>query len=77
MTGQQGEVKGRYDYQPFGEEFSVGRAGYGGGGVRQKFTQKERDDEIGLDFFGASYYKFEIDEWRASLDIEGSVPVKN
>jgi RHS repeat-associated protein len=31
--------------------------GYGGAdGTRQKFTQKERDSESGLDYFGARYY---------------------
>jgi RHS repeat-associated protein len=31
--------------------------GYGAAdGVRQKFTQKERDNETGLDYFGARYY---------------------
>jgi RHS repeat-associated protein len=31
--------------------------GYGGlDGTRQKFTQKERDSESGLDYFGARYY---------------------
>ncbi len=56
VTGQQGEVKARYDYQPFGEELSAGRSNYGGVGVRQRYTGKERDEEIGLDFFGARYY---------------------
>lgn len=53
----------RHDYLPFGEELGVnvgGRAqaqGYGQTeNVRQKFTSKERDDETGLDFFGARYY---------------------
>jgi RHS repeat-associated protein len=52
----------RHDYLPFGEELGLigGRAttqGYSAAdGVRQKFTQKERDNETGLDFFGARYY---------------------
>jgi RHS repeat-associated protein len=53
----------RHDYLPFGEEIvgvESGRSttnGYGGGdGVRQRFTQKERDIETGLDYFGARYY---------------------
>ncbi len=52
----------RHDYLPFGEEVSAGvggRAigqGYVGDGVRQKFTQKERDAETGLHYFGARYY---------------------
>jgi RHS repeat-associated protein len=50
----------RHDYLPFGEDLSVGRstvAGYStADGVRQKFTDKERDNESGLDYFGARYY---------------------
>jgi RHS repeat-associated protein len=50
----------RHDYLPFGEELSVGRstvAGYStADGVRQKFTDKERDNENGLDYFLARYY---------------------
>ncbi|MDQ1639482.1 MAG: hypothetical protein QOF62_2821 [Pyrinomonadaceae bacterium] len=34
-----------------------GGQGYGGyDGVRQQFTSKERDNETGLDYFGARYY---------------------
>jgi RHS repeat-associated protein len=53
----------RHDYLPFGEElgFNVGgrttSQGYtNSDGARQKFTQKERDVETGLDYFGARYY---------------------
>jgi RHS repeat-associated protein len=53
----------RHDYLPFGEELFAGTGGrtqaqgYSvGDGVRQKFTQKERDNETGLDFFEARYY---------------------
>jgi RHS repeat-associated protein len=51
----------RHDYLPFGEEipsgFRSGISGYGANdGTRQKFTQKERDIETGLDYFGARYY---------------------
>src|SRR5439155_20965353 len=30
--------------------------GYVGDSTRQKFTQKERDNETGLDYFGARYF---------------------
>jgi RHS repeat-associated protein len=58
ITGQnQNEVRGRYDYLPFGEEVYAGRTGYGGNNnVRQRFTGKEHDAETGLDYFGARYY---------------------
>jgi RHS repeat-associated protein len=52
----------RHDYLPFGEELTnqglrSTSPGYGvSDGVRQKFTSKERDNETGLDYFGARYY---------------------
>ncbi len=53
----------RHDYLPFGEELLAGVGGRTNGqgytdndGLRQKFTEKERDLETGLDFFGARYY---------------------
>jgi RHS repeat-associated protein len=61
-TGSLSGVK-RHDYLPFGEEIGAGvggrTAGQGystGDGPRQKFTQKERDSETGLDYFFARYY---------------------
>jgi RHS repeat-associated protein len=53
----------RHDYLPFGEELSADTGGrtpamgyVGGDGVRQQFTQEERDVETGLDYFGARYF---------------------
>jgi len=52
----------RHDYLPFGEELFTGTGGrttaqgYVTDGVRQKFTQKERDVETGLDYFLARYH---------------------
>jgi RHS repeat-associated protein len=62
QTGDLANMK-RHDYLPFGEELvapTSGRSaaqGYAGGdGVRQQFTSKERDLEIGLDYSLARYY---------------------
>jgi RHS repeat-associated protein len=62
QTGSLANMK-RHDYLPFGEELfapTSGRSaaqGYAGGdGVRQQFTQKERDVETGLDYFDARYF---------------------
>ena len=61
VTGSNKEVKERHDYLPFGEEIPAGYSarssviGFGIDKVRQKFTGKERDNETGLDFFGARY----------------------
>lgn len=53
----------RHDSLPFGEEMVTGQGlrtaamGYSASDyVRQKFTQKERDMETGLDYFEARYY---------------------
>jgi RHS repeat-associated protein len=60
-TGSLANTK-RHDYLPFGEELFAnqglrsGAIGYVTDSVRQKFTQKERDNETGLDYFGARYY---------------------
>jgi RHS repeat-associated protein len=65
LFDQTGSLAGvsRHDYLPFGEEIFAGTGGrtttqgYSAtDGVRQKFTQKERDNETGLDFFEARYY---------------------
>jgi RHS repeat-associated protein len=59
-TGSLANTK-RHDYLPFGEELfanqglRTGTIGYVADSTRQKFTQKERDNETGLDYFGARY----------------------
>ena len=60
---QTGNLSGvsRHDYLPFGEELFAGsRSGQLGytnnDGTRQKFTQKERDNETELDYFINRYY---------------------
>jgi RHS repeat-associated protein len=61
-TGSLANTK-RHDYLPFGEELPAaagmrsGVTGYGlTDGIRQKFTEKERDSETGLDYFLARYH---------------------
>lgn len=63
ILDQSGSLGGmsRHDYLPFGEPLTIGDARSSFGytntdGTRQQFTQKERDNETGLDFFGARYY---------------------
>jgi RHS repeat-associated protein len=53
-TDQNGAVRARHDYQPFGEE--IQRASYGGDTVRKQFTGYERDKETELDFAQARYF---------------------
>jgi RHS repeat-associated protein len=61
VTDQSDSVVARHDYLPFGEEIQSGVGGrtsvWGASDlVTQKFTGKERDQESGLDYFGARYY---------------------
>ncbi|HEY7531590.1 MAG TPA: RHS repeat-associated core domain-containing protein, partial [Nitrospiraceae bacterium] len=63
VTGSDASVKARHDYLPFGEEIPWNLGGRGGvtgynasDSTRQRFTQKERDSESGLDYFLARYY---------------------
>src|SRR6185503_17548053 len=63
VTNSGASVISRHDYMPFGEELGSGIGGrttgmgYGvADNLRQKFTQKARDVETGLDHFGARYY---------------------
>ena len=63
VTDGQGNVKARHDYLPFGEELGAGiglrtvAMKYDApDSTKQKFTQKERDSESGLDYFLARYY---------------------
>ena len=62
LTSQNGIVVNRRDFFPFGEDIAVGVGGrsagmgYGTDSLRHRFTGKERDQETGLDFFGARYY---------------------
>ncbi|HEV7746081.1 MAG TPA: RHS repeat-associated core domain-containing protein [Pyrinomonadaceae bacterium] len=60
QTGSLATTK-RHDYLPFGEELWNGARTSGMGyevsnATRQKFTEKERDVETGLDYFNARYY---------------------
>jgi RHS repeat-associated protein len=65
MIDRTGALSGvrRHDYLPFGEEVGAGVGGRTQSqgysqpdGLRFRFTSKERDNETGLDFFGARYY---------------------
>ena len=59
ITDAAGNVTERHDYLPFGEECTTGPCATNpgvGAGQPRKFTGKERDQETGLDYFGARYY---------------------
>jgi RHS repeat-associated protein len=69
VTGPTGNVVRRYDFLPFGEDLTAGIDGRSAttynsplpvgptqDWVNDKFTGKLRDNESGLDFFGARYF---------------------
>jgi RHS repeat-associated protein len=67
----QATVISRHDYLPFGEEIAGSQAGRDShwgqfnDTVNQKFTGKERDQESGLDYFGARYYGSALGRWAS------------
>jgi RHS repeat-associated protein len=76
-TGSLAGIK-RHDFLPFGEELSAGVGirsasnGYDADSVRQKFGSYERDNETGLDYFGARYFssiqgRFTSPDWSPLL----------
>jgi RHS repeat-associated protein len=81
IFNQSGSLAGvsRHDYLPFGEELFAGTGGrtttqgYSAtDGVRQKFTQKERDNETGLDWFGPGRYYSSTQGRFTSVDPSGA-----
>jgi RHS repeat-associated protein len=81
VLDQTGGLNGmrRHDYLPFGEELTAPTAGrtaaqgYTGDGVRQQFTEKERDTETGLDYFLARYYASTQGRFNSADSFGGSV----
>ncbi len=76
LTDAIGTVESLHDYLPFGEEIPAGVGARSGGlypastqaindGVTQKFTGKERDQETGLDYFGARYLSSAQGRWTS------------
>jgi RHS repeat-associated protein len=84
VIGQQQEVRGRHDYFPFGEEIGAGIGGRTTGqgysavdNVRQRFTQKEHDEETLLDYFGARYYSSAQGRFTGVDPLQASASINN
>ncbi len=61
VTDQNGQVQGRHDYLPFGEEVGANQANRTSqwgpvSDVTEKFTGQVRDSESGMDYFNARYF---------------------
>jgi RHS repeat-associated protein len=56
ITDETGQVVARYDYLPFGEVCDLLCQNEPAPDQRRQFAGKERDQQTGLDYFGARYY---------------------
>ncbi len=63
VKNSSGTVLSTYDYYPFGL-LMEGRYSVNNNTI-EKFTGKERDDAIGLDYFGARYYDPALARWHS------------
>lgn len=68
---EDGGVESWSDYYPFGKE---SRGSSTSNEPKELFTGKERDIEIGLDYFGARYYNAEIGRWVTRDPISDKYP---
>ena len=59
--GTSGGLKAAYDYRSFGEQITMTSPSTGK--VTENFTGKERDDETGLNYFGARYLDPMLGVW--------------
>jgi RHS repeat-associated protein len=66
-TDEAGQVIAYEEYHPWGTTaYRVARSGTGHSLQRYRFSQKERDDETGLFYFGARYYAPWLGRWTSS-----------
>jgi len=72
VTNAAGQVVSQHDYLPFGEEWQAPLSPT----PLVQFTEKERDRETGLDYFGARYYASQTGRFTTTdpfLDVEKSL----
>jgi len=86
VTDAQGQVTGRRDFMPFGEEIGSGVGGRteslkysvtSTDRVRKRFTGYEKDDETGLDFAEARMYKSQQGRFTAVDPLLASASATN
>jgi RHS repeat-associated protein len=66
-TNENGQVISYEEYHPFGTSaYRVARSGTDLSLKRYRFTNKERDDETGLYYFGVRYYAAWLGRWTSS-----------
>jgi len=64
VVDEEGEISSARDYYACGEELR-GLASPDPDGNKYQFTEKERDSETELDYFGARYYDSELGRWTS------------
>jgi RHS repeat-associated protein len=72
VTDATGNVKNESDYYPWGGELQYANNDPAN---HYKFTGKERDQESGLDYFGARYYSSSLGRWISADWSSTPVPV--
>ncbi|MBU0561094.1 MAG: RHS repeat-associated core domain-containing protein, partial [Bacteroidetes bacterium] len=60
-----GLVVSAQDYLPYGEVIASRSYNLSSTDEKYKFTEKERDNESGYDYFGARYYNSELGRWMS------------
>ncbi len=68
---EDGNVESWSDYYPFGKE---SRGSSTSNEPKEQFTGKERDIEIGLDYFGARYYNYDLGRWLTLDPLKDKYP---
>jgi RHS repeat-associated protein len=71
VLNQSGNVDSWTDYYPFGKE---SRGSSTANRPKEQFTGKERDSEIGLDYFGARYYNADVGRWISVDPMQDKYP---
>lgn len=62
VIDEEGDISSARDYYAYGDilrEYVIGNE------EKYKFTEKERDSETGLDYFGARYFDSEVGRWTS------------
>ncbi len=71
LLKEDGNVESWSDYYPFGKE---SRGSSTSNEPKEQFTGKERDIEIGLDYFGARYYNYDLGRWLTLDPLKDKYP---
>ena len=74
MVDKNGNIVSAQDYYPYGGILRSYSTGGNSINDRYKFTQKERDQETGYDYFGARYYDSDLGRWMTPDPLADKYP---